>query len=160
MSDGAAATGANPSGGRDVDLRPDEEVHPGGVVLRFSPVSPDSVLEKARDNHLLYGGDDDPRFFSSVFVLRSPADAADEDLHRELLAAAQLSHIYPGNNRLYFVCQASAIYELGFTFKKDRYDGESENHYSVDLGPSPTSDDASRLVSAFDRRKVTDVWNA
>ena len=47
----------------------------------------------------------------------------------------------------------SGFPDRGFTFEKDEYDGEPEEHYSVVLGDSPTLEDAKRFVAAFTKER-------
>lgn len=48
---------------------------------------------------------------------------------------------------------AQKLLDLGFSFEKDGYDGEPNEHYSVILGDPPTLEDAERFVSAFTKER-------
>ncbi|BBZ22145.1 hypothetical protein MHIB_05630 [Mycolicibacter hiberniae] len=71
-----------------------------------------------------------------------------------LLAATELHGLCPERNlHLWWCSSARTLTELGFSFEKDRYAGEPEEHYSVVLGHPPTMEDAERFVAAFTKER-------
>lgn len=58
-------------------------------------------------------------------------------------------------NTVFWWTQARTLYEAGFRLLKDGYDGEPEEHYSVDLGRELTRAAVEGFVAAFGRLERT-----
>ncbi|MGA7055284.1 MAG: hypothetical protein WBZ37_29275, partial [Mycobacterium sp.] len=70
-----------------------------------------------------------------------------------LLSAAELSGISASRNPTFWYCSAASnLLDDGFCFVKDGYDGELDEHYSINLGNSPTIQDTERLAAHFGPR--------
>lgn len=77
-----------------------------------------------------------------------------ETLIARLLDVTEINGFDAKRNKKYWWCSSAAeLIALGFSFIKDEYPGEPEEHYSVVLGQSPTMDDAQRFVDAFRMEK-------
>lgn len=121
------------------------EVPPDAIVIRFSPTDPERVLRRA-ERAARHSG----VHSLSVFLDTRQDGETESDTIARLLAASELSGIRPGNNAKYYVCaRAGVLLDQGFMFVKDGYEGELAEHYSVDLGPTPTVEAAERFVRAF-----------
>lgn len=122
-----------------------EDVPPNAVVIRFRPTDPASLLGWADKSFRQCGA-----YRLSVFVGVKSDTESDEDLFNRLLAAAELGGIRVEGNRYFWVCTSAAeLLEDGFVFFKDGTPGEPAEHYSVDLGASPTVDDVVRFLEPF-----------
>lgn len=123
------------------------EVPPEAVLIRFPPIDSTRLLRKAELSARRTGV-----YALSVFADRRRGGELESDTIARLLTASELSGIQPERNNKYYVCErAEEIYRQGFTFVKDGYEGELAEHYSVDLGPTPTITDVERFVQAFDQ---------
>lgn len=128
-----------------------EDVPRHAVVLRFRPTDPSSLLGWAdksfRQCHA---------YRLSVFVGVQSDTESDEEVVTRLLNAAQLGGIKPEGNRYYWLCtSAGELLDAGFEFYKDGTPDEPPEHYSVDLGSSPTVDDVERFLVPF---RVKERW--
>jgi len=120
-------------------------IPPDALVMRFTPVQAAAVLNKAAQEHRRTG-----HYRVSVFAAVARQGESVEAVEARLLRASELGHIDPASNLKYFTCRAGALLERGFTFwKYDDDPDELPEHYSVDLGDSPTLDDAGRFLGAF-----------
>ena len=119
-----------------------EEVPEDALVVRFKPVDPHSVYARAAREHRRVN-----RYAISVFADGHRPGEMDEDVIRRLLAASELAGLDPSRNRKYWLCAAaSELTERGFFFFKDGDEGEVPEHFSVDLGRSPTISDVERFL--------------
>lgn len=119
------------------------------LVVRFSPTSAERVLRKAE----LLSRDSGGAHLVSVFVGVSGPDETQDAVLVRVLRATE-TDFDPVKNRNFFVCaRADTLVDRGFSFVKDGYAGEIAEHYSVDLGFSPTLADVERFLGAFERRK-------
>lgn len=115
------------------------------LVIRFRPIAPDAVLRRAVNEFKRTG-----RHGASVFATTGRAGESDSAMRRRLLAVAELAGMSPENHPKYYVCaHARELIRRGFVFYKDGDDDERDEHYSVDLGPAATLDDAERFLEAF-----------
>ena len=122
-----------------------QAVSPDAIVIRFRPTDPASVLGWAEKEFRR-----SQRHRLSVFVGLKAEGQTDDDVYRILLQASELAGISATGNPKFFVCTfASELAEAGFAFYKDDYPGEPEEHYSVDLGASPTVKDVERFLTPF-----------
>jgi hypothetical protein len=117
----------------------------GAVVIRFRPTEPASVLAWAEKEHRRTGC-----YRLSVFA-DTPRDGEDDEaVIQRLLDASELAGVDPDRNKKFYVCASAAeLLALGFTFHKDEEEGESEEHFSVDVGSAPTLDDIQRFLGPF-----------
>lgn len=128
---------------------PRTELNGDAIVIRFRPISPDSVLRSAEREFRRAG-----RYGLSVFAdVPRDGESADAVITR-LLAASELAGMSPQDNPKYYVCsRAEQLLHEGFTFVKDGDDDELAEHYTVDLGDEPRLVDVERFLGAFDRRR-------
>ncbi|MEX1276573.1 MAG: hypothetical protein WEA75_06715 [Acidimicrobiia bacterium] len=121
------------------------EMSPAAIVIRFRPTNPESVLAWAQKEHRRTG-----YFRLSVFADVAGPGEDDDAVIQRLLDASELAGVDPGGNKKFYVCtNASELLGLGFTFHKDEEEGESSEHWSVDIGADPSGDDALRFLSPF-----------
>lgn len=114
------------------------------VVIRFRPWEPESVWNSACKEHRRIG-----RYRLSVFADVKRRGETEEQVIDRLLRVSELS-IDPAKNRKYSLCtSAGKLADLGFTFWKDKEDGELDEHYSVDLGTETTQTGVERFLGAF-----------
>jgi len=117
------------------------------LVIRFVPIEPKHLLRHAKKVHKRHDV-----HHISVFVDSRREDETEDDLIARLLNAAELSGISisdPMNATFWYCSAASDLMNDGFRFVKDGYDGELDEHYSIDLGNSPTIQDTERLAAHF-----------
>lgn len=120
-------------------------VPPDALVIRFRPTDPESVLRRAEVSARLDG-----RYLLSVFADAPTAGESEIDLRARLLKASEMSGLPADKNKKYYVCtRAKELLDRGFAFCKDGDDDELDEHYSVDLGSSPTLGDVCRFLEAF-----------
>lgn len=136
-------TGALPPpnvGGMQVQVPPD------ALVIRFRPTDPAKVLEWAAKEHRRSG-----HYRLSVFAAAPGPGGAGAAVQARLLKASELAGIDPAGNAKYFVCtHARQLLDRGFTFWKDDDDpDEPAEHYSVDLGETPTLGVVRRFLEPF-----------
>jgi hypothetical protein len=124
---------------RPVDVRRD------AVVIRFWPVSPETVWKKALQEYRATG-----HYRLSVFADAARSHETQQDVVYRLLKSSEIG-INPANNKKFTLCTSAAeLLDLGFTFWKDGDDNvDPDEHYSVDLGADATSEDAIRFLGAF-----------
>lgn len=127
-----------------VDLAPD------AIVIRFRPKEPQSVLDSALKEYRNSG-----YYRLSVFADTRRPNEDDAAVKLRLVQAAGLSKINLSGQKKFFVCtRAGRLTELGFEFVKDEYDGELEEHYSVDLGSTePELGLIVRFLGPFDQEE-------
>jgi hypothetical protein len=125
---------------------------PEAVVIRFTPVTAERVLARARQD--ARRSDGKGKFTASVFADHARGDETREDVIRRLLEASELQGIAPERNPNYWRCStAQELLDRGLTFDKDEYPGELLEHYSVILGENPQLEDAQRFLDAFTKEK-------
>jgi hypothetical protein len=123
-------------------------IAPDAIVVRFAPVQPERVLNKAAQEYRRIRC-----HWVSVFAAEAGQGESDEAVAARLLQASELGGIDPARNPKYYTCRAQELLDRGFTFWK--YDEEPDKskerpeHYSVDLGERPTLGDASRFAEVF-----------
>lgn len=123
--------------------------HRDALVIRFEPIQPDLLLRHVKKINKRYGA-----HRASVFADITREDETHDELVTRLLEVAQLEGIVAANNHVYWCCEpASLLIDDGFHFVKDRYDGEEDEHYSIDLGDSPSIEDTSKLAAHFEPRE-------
>lgn len=118
------------------------------IVLRFRPMSPQGVLDRAiaeadrtEGNHL---------HAVSVWADNANAGETRDQLIARLLAASEMR---AASNPYYWECStAEELIRRHFTFDKDGDDDEPDVHYVVVLGDQPTLEDAKRFVEAFTKK--------
>lgn len=121
---------------------------PDAVVIRFRPVDPRRVLERAEQNTR----DPDGRghHSSSVFADHARGAETQDAVIDRLLRDSELDGINPATNPKYWVCTtAKELTDRKFTFENDGWTGEPATHYSVVLGDPPTIEDAKRFLEPF-----------
>ncbi|MGA7134015.1 MAG: hypothetical protein WBZ15_17030 [Mycobacterium sp.] len=122
------------------------------VVLRFRPMSPQGVLDRAITEADRSEG---KRLYAvSVWADNTNPGETREQLIARLLAASEMR---AASNAYYWECStAQELVRRRFTFDKDGDDDEPEVHYVVVLGEPPTLDDAQRFVEAFTKETFTE----
>ena len=157
-----------------MELRPSGpvEVPRSAIILRFAPSAPERVIDYLEGQNDKYGHSeyfDQPYYRLSVFVteLHRGEPRADA-IGRLLRTAGGPGGIRLRNNPYFFSGDAADLIDHEFTFHKDGYDGEIEEHYSVDLGLGelePFEVEAARgpverFLSGFPRRgRTADVYD-
>lgn len=94
-------------------------------------------------------------FTASVWADHASTDATEQGVIARLLTATELHGLAADRNPRYWWCStAQELVDRQFSFERDEYDGEPDEHSSVVLGDPPTLEDAERFVEAFtkDRR--------
>ena len=125
---------------------PTTELPGDAIVIRFRPTDPDRVLASAEKEARRTGG----RYGLSVFADIPREGVSTDEVVQRLLVAAELAGMSPKDHPKYFVCgRAEELYSGGFTFVKDGDEDELAEHYTVDLGPSPTRAEVERFLEAF-----------
>lgn len=115
------------------------------LVIRFVPVEPKHLLRHITKVYRRYGVN-----HASVFADSQRQGETRDDLIARLLNAAELSGISASLNETFWYCSAASdLLDDGFCFVKDGYDGELDEHYSIDLGNSPTIQDTEKLAAHF-----------
>jgi hypothetical protein len=115
------------------------------LVVRFVPIEPKHLLRSAKRVYKKYGVN-----HLSVFAGSRRQGETVDDLIARLLNAAELSGISASLNHTFWFCSAASdLMDDGFCFVKDEYDGELDEHYSINLGNSPTIQDTERLAAHF-----------
>lgn len=115
------------------------------LVIRFVPIEPKHLLRHAKKTYKKYGVN-----HVSVFADSRRQGETVDDLISRLLNAAELSGISASRNETFWYCSAASdLMDDGFCFVKDGYDGELDEHYSINLGNSPTIQDTERLAAHF-----------
>lgn len=115
------------------------------VVIRFRPTQVESVLSHALVEYRYSG-----RAGLSVF-----ADVAGDNENRDallarLLGLSELAGLDPGKNRKFWICSTAAeLLDEQFVFYKDEDDDELPEHYSIDLGGTPTPTSVGRFLGHF-----------
>ena len=134
------------------DEVPVEVTVPGeAIVIRFRPTAAEAVLRSAEKTFRARGN-----YRLSVFAAVKMSDEPVEKTHERLLVAAQLSTIQKSGNKKFYVCTAaSELYNQRFSFWKDGYQGEVEEHYSVDIGNPPDLAAVEKFLEAFTE---TEEW--
>ncbi|OZC84492.1 hypothetical protein CH282_15255 [Rhodococcus sp. 06-418-1B] len=119
------------------------------TVIRFSPIAPDRLLARAEQEYRRSA-----RYGISVFAA-APDGTEDQDrLIQRILEASELQNVKPETNqKFWWLAEASAIYDLGYTFCKAGFLGEIDLHYSLLLGEAPTLEDSKRISDLFQPRK-------
>lgn len=113
------------------------------LVIRFVPIEPKHLLRHANKVFKRYGVN-----HVSVFADSQRPGETEDALIGRLLGAAELSGISASRNETFWYCSAASdLMDDGFRFVKDGYDGEVDEHYSIDLGNSPTIQDTERLAA-------------
>ncbi|MGO9286205.1 MAG: hypothetical protein ACLP75_25435 [Mycobacterium sp.] len=91
---------------------------------------------------------------ASVWADRARPGETREELIDRLLAISELHGVVATNNPDYWRCStARELTDNRFTFEKDGWPGEPDEHYSVVLGSPPQLEDAQRFVSAFTKER-------
>jgi hypothetical protein len=123
----------------------EEQPDRDALVIRFRPTQPDAMLSSAQKAFRQGGA-----YRLSIFA-DSARDGEDEEaLIGRLLRAAELSHISNDGNPKFWLCtSAGELIDDGFVFRKDKYPGEEPEHYSIDLGNTPTLGDTEKLARHF-----------
>ncbi len=86
-------------------------------------------------------------FRLSVFADKLREGEEEAALIDRLLDAAEVSGILRANNPKYWFCQrAGDLLDDGFKFVKDGYPGEVPEHWSIDLGNTPSLHDTEKLA--------------
>lgn len=125
---------------------------PEAAVLRFSPIAPERMLKKAEQAFRDCGA-----YRLSVFAADAQLGESEVELIDRILRATELGGIDPiTNTRYWYLSKAEKIYELGYNLVKYGFDGEIEEHYSIDLGNSATIEDTTRIQALFSPRKRRD----
>jgi hypothetical protein len=128
------------------------EPHPEAVVIRFTPMSPQGVLHRAELG--ARRSDGKGHHTASVWADRARPGETREQVIVRLLAVTELHGLDPARNpHLWWCSSAQKLLAERFTFEKDGYDGEPDEHYSVILGYPPTLGDAERFVAAFTKER-------
>jgi len=118
------------------------------VVIRFTPVKAESILERAKKDARRPEGKG--HHTASVWADVEHTDETRDDLIHRLLELTELHGLITEKNPRYWVCtSAGELYDLNFKFEKDGYPGEPDEHYSVVLGNPPDLADAERFLSVF-----------
>ncbi|BBZ38738.1 hypothetical protein MCNS_18010 [Mycobacterium conspicuum] len=94
---------------------------------------------------------------ASVWADRPRPGETREDVIRRLLEATELHGLDPARNPHLWSCtSAQKLLDEGFSFEKDEYEGEPDEHYSVVLGDPPTLEDTTRFAEAFTKERRPD----
>jgi hypothetical protein len=129
-----------------------DEPRADAVVLRFSPMSPQGVLDRAAKDARRSEGNG--HHTASVWADHARPGEEREQVLARILDATELHGLDPARNpSLWWCSSAQELLDRSFTFEKDHYDGEPEQHYSVVLGYPPTLEDAQRFVEAFTKER-------
>jgi len=133
------------------------------VVIRFTPCSAQGMLRAAARCHAKYGRNgvsfyaDVPRHPESFPGLPSYQETVD-DLLLRILTAAEMHGINPETNQKFWYCSsAGLIRSAGFEFSKLGYEGEIAEHWSIDLGKTPTEEDTERISALFTKLNWKDL---
>ncbi|MGW4848235.1 hypothetical protein [Nocardia brasiliensis] len=126
------------------------DVDPNALVIRFRPMQPQALLDRAaRDARRLDGPG---KHTASVWCGVHEPGESDEDLRRRILDITVDNGMDAVRNSQYWACaRAGDLHERGFSFIKDGYDDEPDAHYSVVLGEPPTLHDVERFLEPFER---------
>lgn len=126
---------------------------PDAMVVRFRPSAPQAVLSSAeKENRRRFDPENPIQTYYRVSVfadVKREGEDADSLLIR-LISAAELNGLDIGNNKHCWAATAGDLQELEVSFWKDGDDDEVPEHYSIDLGPSPTVEFVERILEAFE----------
>ena len=115
-------------------------------------MSPEGVLNRAKLDARRSTGKG--HHTASVWAAHAERGETRDQVISRLLQVTELHGLDPARNvHLWWCASAQDLLDRGFTFEKDEYDGEPEEHYSVVLGDPPTLEDAKRFVAAFTKER-------
>ena len=123
---------------------------PDALVIRFRPTNPEDVFNWAEKEHRRRRDPEHPEqtfYRISVFADVKRDGESDDDLLRRLIEASGLDL---GKNKYCWTTRSERLQDLGLTFWKDGDADEVEEHYSLDLGSSPTVEDVGRMLEVFE----------
>jgi hypothetical protein len=122
------------------------------VVLRFTPMSPEGVLNRAGLDARRSTGKG--HYTASVWADHARPGETREQVIARLLGVTELHGLDPARNQhLWWCSSAQKLLDERFVFEKDDEDGEADEHYSVILGNPPTLEDTKRFVKAFTKER-------
>ncbi len=119
------------------------------LVVRFPPATAENVLKRAERSSRVADG----HHLTSVFAATAQPGEDEDALLARVLRATETDFPLQNNPKVFVCTEAAELLDRGFTFVKDGYEGEIEEHFSIDLGASPTLEDAQRFLDAFERRR-------
>ena len=128
------------------------ELPSDAMVVRFRPTAAEDVLRWAGKSHrAMFDPARVERTFYRISVfadVKRPGED-DEALLQRLIRAAGLDGLNLGKNKHCWIARSGDLQGLDVPFCKDGYEGEPEEHYSLDLGSHPTVGDVERVLSVF-----------
>lgn len=131
------------------------EPHAEALVIRFTPMSAQGVLDRAAKD--ARRSDGNGHHTASVWADHAEPGEDRQALIRRILAVTELRGLDPARNpHLWWCASARQIRDEGFIFEKDGDADEPEAHYSVVLGDPPTLEDAERFVTLFIKERRPD----
>jgi hypothetical protein len=132
--------------------------------MRFPPGGEDEVakiMKEAKYVHRHHQREvEEPWYRLSVWIGSPREGETEREVLQRLVVAAGLGglRVDEERNRVLWRSTVGELLDQGFTFKKDGYPDEPDEHYSVDLGPAgPTREVVERFVKAF-RGPVETRW--
>jgi len=119
------------------------------TVIRFSPIGAEAILKKAGQAHRHCGA-----HLVSVFASDPYPDENQDEVVARILAASELQDVKPETNKkFWWLAEAGLLYDSGYSLRKYGFEGEIPEHFSIDLGNSPTIEDAKRISELFIPRR-------